>query len=80
MILSLLLLTNIVYFDTSCLVTLYDIIFFWTQAPDIPIWKIATSITVRVLEVNKYTIDQYTITDIYILVKDIQGQKVITHI
>lgn len=45
-VLSLLLLTNIVYFNTNCLITLYDIIFFQTQALDILILEIVTYIMV----------------------------------
>ncbi len=71
---------NSVCFDTGCSVTLYDIAFFSTQAPNTPIRKMATRITVRCLGANQYATDQYAIADIYISAKDGQGQEVIVHI
>lgn len=40
----------------------------------------ATHIMLWGLRVNKYATDKYTITDIYIPIKDIQGQEMITYI
>lgn len=79
-ILSLSLPINIVYFDIGCSVTFYDIIFFWNQALDIPIRKIANSIIVWDLGANKYATNQYAITNKYMPIKDIKKQEVIAYI
>ncbi len=71
---------NLVCFDTSCLVILYDIAFFSTQAPNTSIRKMAVPITVRGLGASKHATDQYVIVDIYIPAKDGQGQEVIAYI
>lgn len=55
--LSLLLSTNIVYFDTNYSITLYNIIFFCTLALNILIQKMVTSIIILDLGVNKYVVD-----------------------
>lgn len=62
--------SDTVCFDTGCLVILCNSSFFWAQAPNTPIWKIVTPITVRRLGANKYATNQYTITDIYIPAKN----------
>lgn len=59
---------------------LYNIIFFRIEIPNIPIQKIAISITIQGLGANKHITNQYTFTDINILAKNIQRQKVTTHI
>ena len=72
--------SDTVCFDTGCSVTLCDGSFFRAQAPNTPIRKIATPITVRGLGANKHATDQYAITDIYIPAKNSQGQLVTAHI
>lgn len=71
---------NTVCFNIGCLITLCNITFFWTQVPDILIWKMVIAIMVRDLGANKCFTNQYAIINLYILAKDIQGQEVIAHI
>ena len=78
--LSLSSMSDTVCFDTGCSVTLCDSSFFRAQAPNTPIRKMATPITVRGLGANKHATDQYAITDIYIPAKNSQGQLVTAHI
>ena len=67
-------------FNTGCSVILCDITFFCIQVSNTPIQKMATSITIWNLGVNKHATDQYAIADIYIPAKNGQGQEVTTYI
>ncbi len=72
---------NSVCFDTGCSITLCDIAFFSTQAPNTPIRKMVTPlIMVQGLGANKHAIDQYATADIYTSAKDGQRQEVTAHI
>lgn len=80
MVLSLLSLSNTVYFDTGYLVTLCNSLFFQAQATNTTILKMATSIIIRGLEDNKHVTDQYAMTNIYISAKNSQKKLVTVHI
>lgn len=73
-------LSDTMCFDTGCSVTLYNSSFFWSQAPNTPIRKMAISITILGLEANQHATDKYTISDIYIPAKNTQEQLVTAHI
>lgn len=68
-VLSLSSVLDIVCFNTSYLVTLYDNSFFQAQAPNTAIWKIPTLITIWGLGANNHITDQYIVSNIDIPAK-----------
>lgn len=48
---------DIIYFDTDCLVILYNNLFFQVQVTNILIWKIVMPIIIQDFKANKRAID-----------------------
>ncbi len=70
---------SIVYIDSGYTITLIDRIFFIDIFPNKEIKKIELPINVRGIGLARYSIDEYTVLDIYIL-GEVSGRKVKAYI